>query len=70
MEWQLLPIPVALMRVMKVVVIFRGFQNRVKRHVVCVVQKVSNMENPGQTHNIDLIFVILLVKKSSGCKYD
>ena len=43
------------MRAVKGVVIFRGFQNRVKRHVVCVVQKVSNMENPGQTHNIDLL---------------
>ena len=59
------------MRAEIIFVIIRGLKNRVKRHVVCVVQKVSNMENPGQTHNIDLIFVILLlVKKSSGCKYD
>ena len=51
-------------------VIIHGLKNCVERHVVCVVQKVSNMENPGQTHNIDLIFVILLlVKKSSGCRY-
>ena len=40
------------MRAKNVFVDIRGFQNRVKGHVVGVVQQVRNEGNPGSTHNI------------------